>query len=129
MRARTRSSFELSRGQVVTAGEPLQLRQAPLRIDTKSARPCSCFRGSVDRRGTAGTAPTQGGASDAAAPAAAGAPDSPLHTRRRGLAVRLLPRNDGVPQHADPLDLSLDHVAGLEVERGGVLAEARDTAH
>ena len=39
---------------------------------------------------------------------------------RRRLAVRLLPRDHGVAQHADPLDLALHDVAGLEVERGGV---------
>ena len=33
---------------------------------------------------------------------------------------------DRVAQHADPLDLGLHHVAGLEVERRGVVAEAGD---
>ena len=33
--------------------------------------------------------------------------------------MRLLPRDDRVAQNADPLDLGLDDVAGLEVERGG----------
>src|ERR1700751_5024530 len=35
---------------------------------------------------------------------------------RRRLPVAPLPRDDRVAQHADPLDLGLDHVAGLEVE-------------
>ena len=43
-------------------------------------------------------------------------------------AVGLLPRDDRVAQHADPLDLSLHHVARLEVERGRVVAEAGHAA-
>ena len=48
--------------------------------------------------------------------------------RRRRLAVALLPRDDRVAQHADPLDLGLDDVAGLEVEPLALLLrlEARD---
>src|SRR5579862_4193815 len=53
---------------------------------------------------------------------------SPADPRGRGLAVRLLPRDDGVAQDADALDLGLDHVARLQVERCGVLAEAGDAA-
>ena len=52
----------------------------------------------------------------------------PPHARRRRLAVRLLPADHRVAEHADPLDLGLDHVAGLQVERGRVLGEAGDAA-
>src|SRR5438132_451798 len=48
----------------------------------------------------------------------------PADARRRRFAVRFLPRDDGVAEDADPLDLALDHVPGLEVERGRILAEA-----
>src|SRR5215472_9039943 len=51
--------------------------------------------------------------------------------RRRRLAVALLPRDDRIAQHADPLDLGLDHVAGLEIEPPPLLLrlEAGDTGH
>ena len=50
------------------------------------------------------------------------------HARQRRRAVPLLPGDDRVPQHADVLDLGLDHVAGLEVEQRALLGrlEARD---
>ena len=51
------------------------------------------------------------------------------HQRTRGGAGTPCPschEIDRVPQHADALDLALHHVAGLEVERGGVGREARD---
>ena len=53
---------------------------------------------------------------------------SPPHLRRRRLAVRLLPRHDGIAQHADPLDLRLDHVPRLQVQRRRIFGEARDPA-
>ena len=48
---------------------------------------------------------------------------------RRRLAVRVLPRDDRVAQHADALDLRLHHVAGPQVERRSVLAEPGNAGH
>src|SRR5919197_2988142 len=53
----------------------------------------------------------------------------PTHPRRSRLAMRLLPRDDGISQDADVLDLGLHHVPGLQVERRRILGEACDTRH
>ena len=42
-------------------------------------------------------------------------------TRRRRRAVTLLPRDHGVAEDADPLDLGLDHVTRLEIEARALL--------
>ena len=106
--ARTRSSFASSRGQLT--GD----RRLP-HVSSHTRRTCATY---ADAR--------QGSGRDALPRATCRR--SPAHPRRRGLAVRLLPRDDRVAQHADPLDLGLHHVAGLEVERRRVLAEAGDAA-
>src|SRR5215210_892542 len=54
---------------------------------------------------------------------------SPADTLRRRLPVRFPPGDNRVAEHADLLDLSLHHIAGLEVQRGGVLTEAGDARH
>jgi len=42
--------------------------------------------------------------------------------------VPVLPRDHGIAEYDDPLDLRLDHVARLQVERRGVLTEPRHAA-
>src|SRR5262249_13463194 len=51
---------------------------------------------------------------------------SPAYAWGRRLAVTFLPRDDRVPQDADPLDLALHHVPRPEIERRSVRREARD---
>src|SRR5919198_3835062 len=53
----------------------------------------------------------------------------PTHPRRSGFAVRLVPGDDGVPKHTDPVDLGLHHVAWSEIQRLRVLGEAGDPRH
>src|SRR5438128_9585098 len=48
---------------------------------------------------------------------------SPADSPRSRLAVRLPPGDHRVPQHADPLDLRLDHVSRLQVQRRSILGE------
>jgi hypothetical protein len=45
------------------------------------------------------------------------------------VAVCLLPRNDGIAQNADLLDLAFDDVSGLQIPRFRIRAERRNPGH
>src|ERR1700758_3332138 len=104
MSARTRSSFRSSRGQGTArsyVGSGAGSRAAAARRSgatacLKATRAC-CPRRRDAVRLRLGVAP---------GPEAGG----------RRVTVALLPRDDRIAEHADPLDLGLDHVARLEIE-------------
>ena len=124
-------------------------RLGPTPVSTRIVRPPTARGSTCSEAATAsrrrapgsarGTAPSRRGRERAPRARRAGRPrrraararcsDHHRTRARRRLAVRLLPRDDRVPQHADPLDLGLDHVARLEVERGRVLGEPGDARH